>query len=105
VSGADRRPFEAAARSLKVAPIAAPFNGDTEIETVITSIGREPGVGLVVTPDAFMVGRFREKQLRRPPALPRQCAERQALRALVGNGPARVWAKRYSSATEGDAQP
>jgi putative tryptophan/tyrosine transport system substrate-binding protein len=47
--------FEAAARSLKVAPITAPVHSDAEIETVITSLGREPGGGLVVMPDAFMV--------------------------------------------------
>jgi len=45
--------FEAAARSVKVAPIAAPVHNDPEIEAVITSLGREPGGGLVVTPDAF----------------------------------------------------
>jgi hypothetical protein len=44
--------FEAAARSLKVAPIAAPVHSDAEIETVITSLGREPGGGLVVA-DSF----------------------------------------------------
>jgi putative tryptophan/tyrosine transport system substrate-binding protein len=43
--------FEAAARSLKVAPIAAPVHSDAEIETVITSLGREPGGGLVLMPD------------------------------------------------------
>src|SRR5262245_7281425 len=50
-----RAPFEAAARSLKLAPIAAPVHSDAEIETVITSLGREPGGGLVVMPDTFMV--------------------------------------------------
>ena len=35
--------FEAAARSLKVAPIVAPVYSDAEIETVIGSIGRETG--------------------------------------------------------------
>jgi putative ABC transport system substrate-binding protein len=45
--------FEAAARSLKVAPIAAPVRSDAEIETVITSLGREPGGGLLVMPDNF----------------------------------------------------
>ena len=45
--------FEAAARSLKVAPITAPVHSDAEIETVITSLGREPGGGLVVMPDRF----------------------------------------------------
>jgi putative ABC transport system substrate-binding protein len=48
--------FEAAARSLKVVPIAAPVHSDAEIETVITSLGREPGGGLVVMPDGgFML--------------------------------------------------
>ncbi len=45
--------FEAAARSLKVAPIVAPVHSEAEIETVITSLGREPGGGLVVLPDTF----------------------------------------------------
>jgi putative ABC transport system substrate-binding protein len=44
-------PFEAAARSLKVEFIVAPVRSDAEIETVITSLGREPGSGLVVVPD------------------------------------------------------
>jgi putative ABC transport system substrate-binding protein len=46
--------FETAARSLKVVLITAPVHGDGEIETAITALGREPGGGLVVTPDAFM---------------------------------------------------
>jgi putative ABC transport system substrate-binding protein len=41
-------PFEAAARSLKVEPIVAPVHSDAEIETVITSLGREPRGGLIV---------------------------------------------------------
>jgi putative ABC transport system substrate-binding protein len=45
--------FETAARSLKVAPIIAPVHSDVEIETAITALGREPGGGLVVIPDAF----------------------------------------------------
>jgi len=47
--------FEAAARSLKVAPIAAPVHNDAEIETVIGSLGGEPGGGFVGAPDSFMV--------------------------------------------------
>ena len=46
--------FEAAARSFKVAPIKAPIHSVAEIETVITSLGREPGGGLVVMPDTFV---------------------------------------------------
>jgi putative ABC transport system substrate-binding protein len=45
--------FEAAAQSFKVAPIVAPVHSEAEIETVITSLGREPGGGLVVLPDTF----------------------------------------------------
>jgi putative ABC transport system substrate-binding protein len=46
--------LEAAARSLKVAPIIAPVHSDVEIEMAITAVGREPGGGLVVMPDTFM---------------------------------------------------
>ena len=45
--------FETAARSLKVEPIIAPVHSDAEIETAIIALGREPGGGLVVMPDAF----------------------------------------------------
>jgi putative ABC transport system substrate-binding protein len=45
--------FEAAARSLKVVPIVAPVHSDAEIETVITSLSREPQGGLVVIGDPF----------------------------------------------------
>jgi putative ABC transport system substrate-binding protein len=45
--------FEAAARKLKVEPIAAPVHSDAEIETVMISLGREPGGGLVLPPDGF----------------------------------------------------
>jgi putative ABC transport system substrate-binding protein len=47
--------FETAARSLKVALITAPVHSDGEIETAITALGGEPGGGLVVNPDAFML--------------------------------------------------
>jgi putative tryptophan/tyrosine transport system substrate-binding protein len=50
--------FEAAARSLEVEPITAPVHSNAEIETAITSLGREPQGGLVVMPDdGFMLGR------------------------------------------------
>src|SRR6516162_204249 len=42
--------FETAARSAKVMPIAAPVRNDADIETVINSLGREAGGGLVVMP-------------------------------------------------------
>jgi putative ABC transport system substrate-binding protein len=47
--------FETAARSLKVVPITAPVHSDVEIETAIIALGREPGGGLVVMPDEFIV--------------------------------------------------
>jgi putative ABC transport system substrate-binding protein len=47
--------FETAARSLKIAPIIAPVHSDAEIETAIIALGREPGSGLVVMPDVFML--------------------------------------------------
>jgi len=45
--------FEAAARSFKVTSIVAPVHSEAEIESVITSLGREPGGGLMVVPGAF----------------------------------------------------
>jgi putative ABC transport system substrate-binding protein len=47
--------FETTARSLKVVPITASVRSDAEIETAIAALGREPGGGLVVMPDIFMV--------------------------------------------------
>jgi putative ABC transport system substrate-binding protein len=47
--------LETAARLLKVEPIVSPVHSDAEIETAIVSVGREPGGGLVVMPDAFTV--------------------------------------------------
>jgi putative ABC transport system substrate-binding protein len=47
--------LEAAARSLKVASIIAPVQSDVEIEMAIVALGREPGGGLVVMPDAFLL--------------------------------------------------
>jgi putative ABC transport system substrate-binding protein len=46
--------FEAAARSLKVAAVTAPVRSDAEIETAITSLGSEPGGGLIVMPGVYM---------------------------------------------------
>jgi putative tryptophan/tyrosine transport system substrate-binding protein len=48
-------PFEAAARSLNVASIAAPVNSDFEIEAIMTALGSENGGGLVVIQDAFTI--------------------------------------------------
>jgi putative ABC transport system substrate-binding protein len=48
--------LQTAARSLKVALIIAPVRSDEEIEMAIMALGRQPGGGLVVMPDAFLVG-------------------------------------------------
>jgi putative tryptophan/tyrosine transport system substrate-binding protein len=47
--------FEVAARALKVEPITARVHNETEIEMAVTSLGREPGGGLVIMPDSFML--------------------------------------------------
>jgi putative ABC transport system substrate-binding protein len=47
--------FETAARSLKVELTTATVHSDVEIETAVIALGREPGGGLVVMPDAFTV--------------------------------------------------
>jgi len=46
-------PFESLARSFAIEPIAARVIDETEIEGALASIGREPGGGLIVMPDAF----------------------------------------------------
>jgi putative tryptophan/tyrosine transport system substrate-binding protein len=58
--------FETAARSLKVAPIIAPVRSDTEIETALIAIGREPGGGLVALADSFVGPIARRSYWRRP---------------------------------------
>jgi putative ABC transport system substrate-binding protein len=47
--------LETAARSLKVVPITVPVHSDVEIEAAIVALGREPGGGLIVMPDVFMI--------------------------------------------------
>jgi putative ABC transport system substrate-binding protein len=48
--------LETAVQSFKVVPIITPVHSDVEIETAVIALGREPGVGLVVMPDAFTLG-------------------------------------------------
>jgi putative ABC transport system substrate-binding protein len=47
--------LETAARSLKVMLNIAPVHSDGDIETAIIALGRDPGGGLVVMPDAFLL--------------------------------------------------
>ena len=49
------RSFEAAARSFGTEFIAAPVVDATSIEDIMRGLGREPGAGVVVSPDSFIV--------------------------------------------------
>jgi putative tryptophan/tyrosine transport system substrate-binding protein len=49
------RPVEAAAPALKVKVIPAPAHSAAEIDTAIASLAREPGAGLIVMPDVFVL--------------------------------------------------
>jgi putative ABC transport system substrate-binding protein len=64
--------LETAARSLKVEPTIAHIHSDAEIETAIIALGREPGGGLVVVPDAFIAAHRRRSYWRRPGATSRR---------------------------------
>jgi putative tryptophan/tyrosine transport system substrate-binding protein len=46
---------EVATQSLRLVPIITSVRSDAEIETAIAALGREPGGGLVVMPDVFMI--------------------------------------------------
>jgi putative tryptophan/tyrosine transport system substrate-binding protein len=43
--------FRSAASSLAIEPIEAPFHNAVELETVMTKLGQEGGVGVIVAPD------------------------------------------------------
>jgi len=49
------RSFEAEPRSIAVEVTAAPVRNTAEIEQAIAKLGREPGAGLIVAPDAFTI--------------------------------------------------
>jgi len=49
------RSFEAEPRSIAVEVTAAPVRNTAEVEEAIAKLGREPGGGLIVAPDAFTV--------------------------------------------------
>jgi len=49
------RSFEAMPRSVAVDVTAAPARDTTEVEKTIAKLGREPGGGLIVAPDAFTI--------------------------------------------------
>jgi putative ABC transport system substrate-binding protein len=47
--------LETAARSLKIVPSVAPVHDDSEMETAINDLGREPRGGLVVMPNSLVI--------------------------------------------------
>src|SRR5262245_48669506 len=47
--------FEAEPRSIAVEVTAAPVRDTAEVEEAIAKLGREPGAGLIVPPDAFTI--------------------------------------------------
>src|SRR5262245_7675271 len=49
------RSFEAMPRSIAVDVTAAPVRDTTEVEEAFAKLGREPGGGLIVPPDAFTI--------------------------------------------------
>src|SRR5262249_51357189 len=49
------RSFEAVPRSIAVEVTAAPVRDAAQIEATIVKLGREPGSGLIVPPDAFTI--------------------------------------------------
>jgi putative tryptophan/tyrosine transport system substrate-binding protein len=49
------RSFEAVPRSVAVEVTAAPVRNTAEVEEAIAKLGREPGSGLIVPPDAFTI--------------------------------------------------
>jgi putative ABC transport system substrate-binding protein len=49
------RSFEAVPRSIAVEVTAAPVRSPTEVEAALAKLGREPGCGLIVPPDAFTI--------------------------------------------------
>jgi putative tryptophan/tyrosine transport system substrate-binding protein len=49
------RSFEAEPRAIAVEVTAAPVRNTTEVEEALAKLGREPGGGLIVAPDAFTI--------------------------------------------------
>jgi len=47
------RSFEAMPRSIAVEVVAAPVRSTTEVEAALAKLGRDPGGGLIIAPDAF----------------------------------------------------
>src|SRR6266478_2879545 len=50
------QPFKVAAASLGVEPIVAPVHDSSELESVIAKQASEPNSGLIIMPDAFIIG-------------------------------------------------
>ena len=50
------RSAQAAASTLGIEVAVAPVHGSTDIEAAMTTLGREPGSGLILPPDGFILG-------------------------------------------------
>src|SRR6516164_914524 len=77
------RSFEAMPRSIAVEVAAAPVRSTTEVEAALAKLGRDPGGGLIIAPDAFTLAHhqlfIRLAQQHRLPAV-------YPLRAYVAQG-------------------
>jgi len=77
------RSFEAMPRSIAVEVAAAPVRSTTEVEAAVAKLGRDPGGGLIIAPDAFTLAHhqlfIRLAQQHRLPAV-------YPLRAYVAQG-------------------
>jgi ABC-type uncharacterized transport system substrate-binding protein len=49
-------PFKVAAASIGVEAVVAPVHNSSELESVVTTQAREPNSGLIIMPDAFIIG-------------------------------------------------
>jgi ABC-type uncharacterized transport system substrate-binding protein len=49
-------PFKVAAASIGVEAVVAPVHDVSELESVVTTQAREPNSGLIIMPDAFIIG-------------------------------------------------
>jgi len=49
-------PFKVAAASIGVEAVVAPVHDTSELESVVTTQAREPNSGLIIMPDAFIIG-------------------------------------------------
>jgi putative ABC transport system substrate-binding protein len=84
------RSFEAMPRSIAVEVAAAPVRSTTEVEAALAKLGRDPGGGLIIAPDAFTLAHHQlfiklAQQHRLPAVYPLRAYVAQG--ALMSYGP------------------